>query len=427
MLFTLVAGCAGDDTDAAHLDSGTRQDSRARDAGEPGCGDGARICDIREAACQESIADVVACLRESHSLRPPVRLVSEDEYTEMITPTDAPASALLANQRWRNGLALLGLVAPDSDVMDAAEEHAELTAAAYMQTTREVLVIDRGMPLDDARAVETLAHEMVHAMQDDEFDLQAWSKRWVTGEDSALAVAAVVEGEATHYQLLFDRALAGVPVEGVDWDKLYGDWQDETYEMADADEAPFDRARLRFPYAFGAALVARAWLERGRAGIDALMVRPPRTTYEVLFGKPEGADEATRQLQAVALPVPPSGYQPVTFSALGAWHTRAFLRRAGLDADAALAATKTIAADVMSVMVDPDDETPVAVWRMRQLAQADQDWAELVPDAISWTEASDIFIVVGPEAVREQARDFVWLPIPTAMGRIPPRVLPDVY
>ena len=342
-------------------------------AGCDGCPKVSR-CDVRKRDCQHEVMEAVACLRGGGSDElPKVSVISEEEFIEILAAfvaedPEAQAEAEAAYRLWNRGLSLFALAPADYEVADALADSAGETAAAYLHDTREIVIIDRGGSLDTNGAVELFAHEIVHALQDQELDLDVYSERFATDFDSSLALDAIVEGEAVHYQILAAIELAGRGPNELDWEGFYTDWRSETLRDAETDEAPVALADMRFPYAFGGGFVGQHWLARGRAGIDALFEDPPRTTSEVMFGTSRAELEAEQALlHEHAVPALPEAFVEHTETALGAWIARMYAARANLDVGARLDTSRALAADAFSVHHDEQSDLLVAAWRTRFL------------------------------------------------------------
>jgi hypothetical protein len=331
-----------------------------------------RQCDIRERGCQRNTMEAVACLRGGSLDRvPEVSVISEEQFVERVSAygddgVEAKAEREAAYLLWTRGLALYALAPGDYDTGDAIADSAAGTAAAYFPEQGDVVIIDRGEALNDEGAVEVFAHEIVHALQDRELDLMTFGQDQVTSFDSSLALDALIEGEATHYQILVAVELAGRTPDRLDWEALYRSFRGETLFDADADEAPVAMAGQRFPYAFGGGFVSQHWLARGRAGVDQLFESPPRTSSEIMFGFEASAFERERAaLDARAVPELPEPFEEQAATALGAWIARMYAARAGEPVEARLEPARNVGADVFSVHHDADDDTIVAAWRAR--------------------------------------------------------------
>jgi hypothetical protein len=333
-----------------------------------------RRCDIRERGCQREVMGAVACMRGgSTGDLPRVSVISEARFLERIRSygsddPEALAEAEAGYTRWNRAFALFDLAPAGYAAEDAIADTAGQTAAAYFPGERDIVIIDRGESLADDGAVEIFAHEVVHALQDRELDLWAYQSQWATSFDASLALDAVIEGEAVHYQILAALQLEGRSTGELQWDRLYGAWRADTLREAETDEAPIAFADIRFPYAFGGDLVSGRWLARGRAGIDALFDDPPRTTSEVLFGSDAGALAGARDtLRERSVPVLPAPYVDRGATALGAWIARMYAVRAGVPRELRDEAARELAADAFSVHHDEASDTLIAAWRVRML------------------------------------------------------------
>jgi hypothetical protein len=327
----------------------------------------ATVCDVAERDCQQQIMRAVSCLRGGEVELPPVSVVTESELSMIIgqrrdvDPEEERAYAL-----WNRGLSLLNLAPADYSLESSQADMVSEIAAVYFSDTKEIVVVDRGESLADRRAVEVFAHEVVHALQDADYDLRAYKERWSVGYDAARAVDGIVEGEAVLYQLLISLQLEGLSPTEVDWQRYFERWRGETLELAEQDEAPVAMADLRFPYAFGGGYVTQFYLAGGREAVDALISRPPLTTREVMFGPlADTQPEAEADFWSRAVPALGDPFELISASSLGAWISRVFAARMGISVDQRLSAAERLLDDVVSIQADEASGQVVAAWRVR--------------------------------------------------------------
>jgi hypothetical protein len=375
-------------------------------------------CNVRERDCQRSVMKAVACMRGGGDGElPAVRVLSEAEFIERGSSDASDDEASRAEREaryalWTRGLSLFDL-APDAYAIDdAIAESAAVTGAAYFHETREIVIIDRGTPLSDVGAVEMLAHEVVHALQDQELDLTAYEERWATSFDASLALHAVIEGEAVHYQLLAAVELAERDPSELDWEHLYTDWRSETLLEAEADAAPVALAHMRFPYAFGGGFVTQHWLARGRGGIDALLDDPPRTSSQVMFGSDPSVLAAEREtLSQHAVPALAEQFTQTTATELGAWIMRMFAARTIPEVGPRLRPARELAADVFSVQHDPSSDALVAAWRSRTIEASALSLPALERDGVirqlDMTHR-EVYAIAGDPELPQDAAMFAW-------------------
>lgn len=118
-------------------------------------------------------------------------------------------------------------------------------------------------------ARETLAHELVHALQDFHFQLDRVSKQYQDDLDRSLALTAAIEGDAVTHEQLWGRKYLAIPAGGGPL-RLLAD------AAALQTAPPAIQRELFFPYTTGAQWIAGVRSAGGTAAIDALLREPPR-------------------------------------------------------------------------------------------------------------------------------------------------------
>jgi hypothetical protein len=170
-----------------------------------------------------------------------------------------------------------------------------------------VVASDRGRDLDPEAAV-TLAHELEHALADQNFELPGGDVPPPGREDAAAAESALVEGDATLTMQLW--ALRNLAL------------RDQLELGATADRGVFEtlpdfvQRSLLFPYTEGLGFVCARYETGGWAAVDAAYRDPPDTTAEILF--PERYGRAEPPVEPPAPPAPGPGWQALGHAALGA-------------------------------------------------------------------------------------------------------------
>ena len=173
---------------------------------------------------------------------------------------------------------LLGYLDEDEHLWDITVSFLDSVLGFYSSDHKTLWVVtDReGVGLEelDRGQRETLAHEIIHALQDYHFDLDATYATVVHSLDQELAFTAVVEGDAVvHTDRYSDRFLT-VPTGG------------GLYFLASANQfggipAPIIR-ELYFPYTTGARWAGGVLADHGAEGLDAFLAEPPPATTLIL-------------------------------------------------------------------------------------------------------------------------------------------------
>jgi hypothetical protein len=319
----------------------------------PGCESFAyRPCDVLTADCQRELFGLAACIYgdDNPGQAPPVRQLDEASAVALISEASGDmagmtdgvdamrdtASDEAAFRAEVRGLELIGLldvgtIENPGDVVDATIED---LLAYYLVPTKEVVIIDRGDPVDDLDANGVLAHEFVHALQDRRNDLGTFGTEIELDSDGYLARSSLIEGEASVFQYVLLFAYQGRDVRGVNFDAFFDDLVGFGIDLTLEAGSPALTADSIFPYTFGTRYAGEHWVAgggvarggaaRGRAALDALYAAPPRSSWEVLGGDASVAVTAFAQA-----PAPLAGYVAVSDDVAGAWVSIAML--AGLE------------------------------------------------------------------------------------------------
>jgi hypothetical protein len=164
----------------------------------------------------------------------------------------------------------------DSFLVDLLTEQ---IAGLYDPKKHEFYIADWIQP-DEQRMV--MSHELTHALQDQYFHIEPWSRAAKPNDDAELARESVLEGSAMAGMLeytLRDKGLKLRDLPDIDPSVFVGDLSD-TPMLKKA--PPFIKDSLMFPYFDG--LRFSMWVLRtgGWGGFDAIFARPPAGTQQVM-------------------------------------------------------------------------------------------------------------------------------------------------
>lgn len=158
---------------------------------------------------------------------------------------------------------ILGLYSPKDDTLWVVSDNPDMSFD--------------NLPKDEE---ETLAHELVHALQDYHFDLDKTYKQVEDNLDRSLAWTAVVEGDASVHQRLYAGRYLFLPLSGSAGGLFAAGI------LPQATDIPISFVReLIFPYTTGADWVAGLVQSQGRDYIDRLLADPPVGTVCVLHSQ----------------------------------------------------------------------------------------------------------------------------------------------
>jgi hypothetical protein len=278
-------------------------------------------CDVHARDCVENLAQVAVCMRTGGTREPspPVVFASEQEARQTLRASLEQSPPPQPNH-FEIVLTQLGLTERSAFEPEVtATRLAQRWAAFYRRDVDEVVVIEHGA----AAALEPIAldalvlHELIHALQDREHDLDAFAIAYETDSDGTLRGSSLIEGEAQLHQQRFAAALSGRDVTAIDWPRALEEQREAAEQALFRESDLYSASLLSVPYAHGAAYVEQIWSQSGAAGVRALFSAPPRDMREILgtlWGDTTPARAASEPAPAA---LPDATLE--AWSTLGAW------------------------------------------------------------------------------------------------------------
>jgi hypothetical protein len=155
----------------------------------------------------------------------------------------------------------------------------EQVEGLYDPKAQEFYIADWS-PVSDQRMV--MAHELTHALEDQHFHIEAWSRAARPNEDAELARDAVLEGSAMaamvdYLMLGTGRSLKDLPE--FDPSMLLGELE-STPTLKSA--PPFLKDALIFPYISGLNFSAAILKNSGWSALSSVFEKPPVATQQIL-------------------------------------------------------------------------------------------------------------------------------------------------
>ncbi len=313
-------------------------------------------------------------------------------------------------------LVALGLMESAPNLMEELIDfYASQVIAFYDPEPRRFYVVSGAPAALDAEVLEGAAekliytHELTHALQDQNLDLDRRIKALKDNGDRALALQCLLEGEAT--LVMVRAALADLPAAAASVeDEIAPLLSAGTLEKGNIPKGvpAYFTEQLFFPYVEGTAYVRRAEKEGGWAAVDRLWRSPPLSTSDILHPEARPVTPATGLLPAAPDALGPPGFRLLYTDTLGEWTLRFLLRR-GLEPAEADPAAAGWRGDRVAFFSRPDG-TIAYFWRLRLDGTAAADRLETAlrksrkanptprPEA-TLREGSDVLIAGGfPEA-----------------------------
>ena len=195
----------------------------------------------------------------------------------------------------------------------------EQVGAFYDQHSQELFTFS-GQSLNNTQNRVILAHELTHALEDQQFNLSRLPLEAKGNDDRALAASALVEGDAT---LVMNRYMVDNLSAAVLRDSLTGALTTDVRQLAAAPR--YMRETLLFPYLHGLAFCQVLYDRGGWGALATAFQHPPVSTSVILhpdrFSDSSGKVPADTLFSQTAV----LGQTPVYDNVLGEFGTRQLL------------------------------------------------------------------------------------------------------
>ena len=261
-------------------------------------------------------------------------------------------------------LVAFGLLPPDYDYEAGVYELLEAQLAGYYEPADKTMYLAGDLGGDDADA--TLAHELVHALQDQHFELGPRLVYRDDGGDPSAATQALAEGDAM--SAMFDVLLAGrATALDLPENVLALQMRASQMLMPKSQGVPSVlRASLIAPYLDGLLFVNALRRRGGWAAVDRAWRRPPATTEQLLHPDKYERDERPRPVPGPPTDALGGGFRARYTDTQGEQALRIMFEDWGPLGKAATAAAGW-GGDRVSLLVRPRDgqEERLAVWWVR--------------------------------------------------------------
>jgi hypothetical protein len=181
-------------------------------------------------------------------------------------------------------LQLFGFIPTQFDYEAAEYQLLQDQLAGYYEPSDGTMYM--ASDLGDEEADATLAHELVHALQDQRWDLERRSAYHPGDGDHSEAVSALAEGDATSamFDVMLERAAPGSGKTAVDLpDEVFAQQIREGMEQGPGASAPrVMRSSLAAPYIYGTLFVHALRRHGGWPAVDRAWDNAPLTSEQVM-------------------------------------------------------------------------------------------------------------------------------------------------
>jgi hypothetical protein len=225
----------------------------------------------------EDIAELVERTANLRGLEPTgeldMRLIGRQETADYLEGTlDAGDLEVLA--RRQEVYRLLGLIPDDADLLQLQISLLRGAVLGFYDPDVKTLFVLEDLGLSSIITRTTLVHEIVHALQDQHYDLNAVDLRIRHDWDRSMAFTDVVEGDARGVETEFISPSAA--------SSRALNCNDSSFNVNPASNIPVVVQReLQAPYSDGRCFIATV-ADRLPEGVDSIFTEPPAGTEQVL-------------------------------------------------------------------------------------------------------------------------------------------------
>jgi hypothetical protein len=287
------------------------------------------------AAAQQSVCDQVPAIARTlteitgFQLKHPVpcAFISKDQVNQFLKKRVKEVASPEEIRAEELTLKKFGLVPPDFDLAKSTVDLLTEQAAAFYDFDRKKLFITDTTSGESQEPV--LAHELSHALADQNFNLAKYTRQGRTSDDGATARLAVMEGQATWLMTEYMARRNGQTLKGhpemVSTAAALGDSGGSEFPIFD-NSPLYLRRSLVFPYTKGMMFQDALVEHDGQQGFADPFRRPPVSTQQIL--DPDKYLAGTKPTQpAVPDPHLPHGYKGLVGGTMGELEHRILLEQ----------------------------------------------------------------------------------------------------
>ncbi len=269
------------------------------------------------------------------------KMTSRDELKELASKRLQDPDVAQKIQRSTAVLKKFGFVPHNFDLQKFGVESTISQLAGYYDPRVKTMYLLNWLP--SVEQLPVMAHELDHALQDQNFELQEWMKtddpaaNGPTGGDASeqhAARRAVVEGQATAVMIEYilssqGRSLMQLPVLSPD---VFQGILERASTLRTTQSAPLMmREEMNFPYVYGLAFVHQLLLKVGKEqAFSGIFKHPPDSTRQIMEPSTYLAREKLPPLPLPALQeVLGNEYEKVESGSIGEFDCLTFIKQFG--------------------------------------------------------------------------------------------------
>lgn len=223
----------------------------------------------------------------------PAKIITKEEFRRQVESHMKGASTNKELRAEELTLKMFGFIPQDFDLAkETVDLVSEQAAAFYDYSKKRLFVLDSTSDASEQRVA--LAHELGHALADQQHPLGKFLKKGNPDDDASTAREAVMEGQATWLAWAYMSKRNGGKAE-VSKEMIEKLTTESSGEGSDfpvfAKEPLYLRDSLTFPYDEGMKFQDAMYRAMGQRSFDEIFNRPPGSTQQILHPKDYVDDE----------------------------------------------------------------------------------------------------------------------------------------
>jgi Zn-dependent peptidase ImmA (M78 family) len=250
--------------------------------------------------------DITKMMDEMSSLRGlefkekvPFRSISRDELSEMLTEDFAQTKEeLLVDEKVMRAFHVWD---DDSLAEEVLLFYSTGVEGYYDMLEKEFVLVDEGSKHPAVKMV-TLAHELIHVLQDQYYDTTSMLE--TSNDDEYIALTSLMEGDATYFESYYLYGMG---------DNAIADYFMYYNKLPEIQVKPIVSDLVMFPYLQGFKFISKIVADNGIEYLEKVYMDPPQTTEQVMHPQ----KYYSRELGQVVDPIYVEGMELIDENVLG--------------------------------------------------------------------------------------------------------------
>ena len=210
-------------------------------------------------------------------------------------------------------MAEFGLVAPGTDLFDMFEGFMEAGAAAFYKPNTGTFYLIEGK--NDRGDRPIVFHELVHALEDQHFDLTTMQRAFDGNSDASMGIKGLIEGSAERLTDMYGKENPE-DVAAMMRAQATPEMMQRQMRMMQSVPTFLIAAMGLYPYKNGSAWLQAVGVERNEQ-LDRLFAEPPISTEQVLHPAKSGRDYPHAVAAPVIAPILGDGWESLDDDVMG--------------------------------------------------------------------------------------------------------------